>query len=167
MGSSFFIPPLWGEDEKRAPLKMPAWEARALSVVPHFSLAHRMWPFFAWGDFHVCSPFAHSIIPEEKWGTTPSLHLRGRLQEVRLRSDSTMWSEYLLLVLLGIGLVSAVTNFYRSDVELTFSFLLVLRLSLHAVYYTKNETSEQSVFLDADLLTHFVSLDAGSQAVSV
>ena len=48
-----------------------------------------------------------------------------------------MWSEYSLLVLLVIGLVSAVTNFYRSDVELMFSFLLVLRLSLHAVYYTK------------------------------
>ena len=32
-------------------------------------------------------------------------------QEVRLRSDSTMWSEYSLLVLLVIGLLSAVTNF--------------------------------------------------------
>ena len=36
---------------------------------------------------------------------------------------------------------------------LTFSVLLVLRLSLHAVYYDKNETSEQSsymyMFLDA------------------
>ena len=83
-------------------------------------------------------------IPEEKGGTTPSLRLRGRLQALRLRSDSTMWSEYSLLVLLVIGLVSAVTNFYRSDVQLTFSFLLVLRLSLHAVFYTKNETSEQS-----------------------
>ena len=100
-----------------------------------------MSPFLAWGDFHARSPFARSIIPEEKWRTTPSLRLRGRLQEVWLRSDSTMWSEYSLLVLLVIGLVSAVTNFYRSDVELTFSFLLVLRFSLHAVYYTKNETS--------------------------
>ena len=125
-----------------------------------------MSPFLAWGDFHALA-FRLSIIPEEKWGTAPSLRLRGRLQEVQLHSDSTMWSEYSLLVLLVIGLVSAVTNFYCSDVELTFSFLVVLRLSLHVVYYTKNETSEQSLFLDADLLTRFVSLDAGSQAVSV
>ena len=35
--------------------------------------------------------------------------------------------------------------------ELTFSFLMVLRLSSHAVYYGKNETSERSlyIFLDA------------------
>ena len=138
-----------------------------MSVVPHFSLSPPRVAFLAWGDFHAHSRFARSIIPEEKWGTTPSLRLRGRLQEVRLHSDSTRWSEYSLLVLLVIGLVSAVTNFYRSDVALTFSFLLVLRLSLHGVYYTKNETSEQSLFLDADLLTRFVSLDAGSQAVSV
>ena len=83
-----------------------------------------MSPFLAWGDFHALA-FRLSIIPEEKWGTTPSLRLRGRLQEVQLHSDSTMWSEYSLLVLLDIGLVSAVTNFYCSDVELTFSFLLV------------------------------------------
>ena len=57
-----------------------------------------------------------------------------------------------LLVLLVIAFF-AVTDFFRSNVGLTFSFLLVLRLSLHAVYYAKNETSEQSlymyVFLDA------------------
>ena len=66
-----------------------------------------------------------------------------------------------------IGWVSAVTSFYRGDVELTFSFLLVLRLSLHAVYYAKNETSEQSLFVDADplILTRFASLDAGSQVL--
>ena len=52
------------------------------------------------------------------------------------------WSEYSLLVLLVIGLVSALTNFYRFDVELSFSFLL-------AVYYAKNESSERSLFLDA------------------
>ena len=66
-------------------------------------------------------------------------------QEVRLRS---------LLVLLVIAFF-VVTDFFRSNVELTFSFLLVLCLSLHAVYYAKNETSERSlyifltVFLDA------------------
>ena len=43
-----------------------------------------------------------------------------------------------LLVLLVIAFF-AVTDFFRSNVELTFSFLLVLRLSLHAVYYAKNE----------------------------
>ena len=46
-----------------------------------------------------------------------------------------------LLVLLVIAFF-AVTDFFRSNVGLTFSFLLVLRLSLHAVYYAKNETSE-------------------------
>ena len=35
----------------------------------------RMKPFLAWGDFRARSCFAHSIIPEEKWGTTRSLHL--------------------------------------------------------------------------------------------
>ena len=30
-------------------------------------------PFLAWGDFHTRSRFAHSTIPEEKWGTTCSL----------------------------------------------------------------------------------------------
>ena len=40
----------------------------------------------------------------------------------------------------------AVTNFFRGDVELTFSFLQVLRFSLHTVDYAKNETSEQSLF---------------------
>ena len=88
---------------------------------------------FSRGVIFTRSHFARSIILEEKWGTTRSLRLHGRLQEVRLRSNSTMWSEYSLLVLLVIGLVSAVTNFYRGDVKLKFSFLLVLRLSLHAV----------------------------------
>ena len=46
-----------------------------------------------------------------------------------------------LLVLLVFAFF-AVTNFFHGNVELTFSFLMVLRLSLHAVYYAKNETSE-------------------------
>ena len=61
-------------------------------------------------------------------------------QEVRLRSDSTRIRKCevnSLLVLLVITSF-AVTDFFRSDVELTFSFLLVWRLSLHAVYYAKN-----------------------------
>ena len=32
-----------------------------------------MSPFLAWGDFHACSRFVRSTIPEEKWGTTRSL----------------------------------------------------------------------------------------------
>ena len=71
-------------------------------------------------------------------------------QEVCLRSDSTVRSEF------AFGPVGhcfpCCNRFFGSNV-LTFSFLLVLRLSLHAVYYAKNETSEQSlymyVFLDA------------------
>ena len=47
----------------------------------------------------------------------------------------------LLCVLLVITFL-AVTNCFRGYVELTFSFLLVLRLSLHAVYYVKNQTNE-------------------------
>ena len=33
-------------------------------------------PFLAWGDFHARSRFAHSTIPEEKWGTTRSLAIQ-------------------------------------------------------------------------------------------
>ena len=29
-------------------------------------------PFLLWGDFHACSRFARSTIPEEKWWTTRS-----------------------------------------------------------------------------------------------
>ena len=67
-----------------------------------------------------------------------------------------------LLVLLVIAFF-ALTNFFRGDMELTFSFLLVLRFSLHAVYYAKNETSEQSLFLYAQSFDSlkFTSLDAG------
>ena len=35
-------------------------------------------PFLAWGDFHARSHFARSTIPEEKWGTTRSLQVKGR-----------------------------------------------------------------------------------------
>ena len=68
----------------------------------------------------------------------------GRLIEVRLQFDfaairqcevNSLW------VPLVIAFFS-VTNFFRGNVKLTFSFLLVLRLSLQAVYYVKNETSE-------------------------
>ena len=41
-------------------------------------------PFLAWGDFHTCSRFPHSTIPEEKWGTTCSLY--SKLNECYLLS---------------------------------------------------------------------------------
>ena len=65
-----------------------------------------------------------------------------------------------LLALLVIAFF-AVTDFFRSNVELTFSFLLVLRLSLHAVYHAKNETSEQSLYMYMFLGARpFISLQA-------
>ena len=69
-----------------------------------------------------------------------------------------------LLVLLVIAFF-ALTNFFRGDVELTFSFLLVLRL---AVYYAKNVSSEQSLFLEARPFDSLgTSLDAGFLSVVV
>ena len=54
------------------------------------------------------------------------------------------------LLVLQVIAFFALTDFFRGNVELTFSFLLVLCFSLHEVYmYAKNETSEQSLFLDA------------------
>ena len=41
-------------------------------------------PFLAWGDFHALSRFARSTIPEEKWGTTRSLHWLGRWPKHKL-----------------------------------------------------------------------------------
>ena len=43
-------------------------KAWALSLVPHFSLSLLRLTFLAWVDFHMCSCFARSTIPEEKWG---------------------------------------------------------------------------------------------------
>ena len=48
-----------------------------------------MSPFFAWGDFHARSRFAHSTIPEEKWGTTRSL------DDNRLHTDFVWLDEFL------------------------------------------------------------------------
>ena len=38
-----------------------------------FLSPRRVSPFLPWGDFHACSRFARSTIPEEKWRTTRSL----------------------------------------------------------------------------------------------
>ena len=66
-----------------------------------------------------------------------------------------------LLVLLVIAFF-AVTNFFRGDVELTFSFLLVLRFSLHAVYYAKRTRPVNSHCSSMpDLLTRFTCPNAG------
>ena len=68
-------------------------------------------------------------------------------QEVRLRSDSTVWSEFAFGPV-GHSAFFAVTNFFfRGNVELTFSFLLVLRLSLHAVYYAIKERDQWTVIV--------------------
>ena len=61
-----------------------------------------------------------------------------------------MWSEIAFIILVLVIAFFAVTHFFRGNVELTFSFRLVLRLSLHAVYYAKNETSEQSLYMFLD-----------------
>ena len=62
-------------------------------------------------------------------------------QEFGLRSDSRVWSEFAFGAV-GHCFLCYNQFFFRSNVELTFSFLLVLRLSLHAVCYAKNEISE-------------------------
>ena len=61
-----------------------------------------------------------------------------------------------LLVLLVIAFF-AVTDFFRSNVELTFSFLLVLRLSLHAIYYAKMRPVNSHCTCSSmpDLLAHY------------
>ena len=64
-----------------------------------------------------------------------------------------------LLVLLVIAFF-ALTNFFRGDVELTFSFLLVLRFSLHAVYYAIKRTRPVNSHCSSmpTLLTRFTSV---------
>ena len=50
-------------------------------------MAGREKPFLAWGDFHARSRFARSTIPEEKWGTTRSLHLKKIQERVTMTRD--------------------------------------------------------------------------------
>ena len=71
------------------------------------------------------------------------------------RYDSVKWTRFwscwsLLSSLYYSEKKSVKPIFFRSIVELTFSFFLVLRLSLHAVYYAKNQTSEQSLYMFLD-----------------
>ena len=54
--------------------------------------------------------------------------------------NNNMNSVLVLLVIAFFGLLYPI--YFRGNKELMFSFLLVLRLSLQAVYYAKNETSE-------------------------
>ena len=44
-----------------------------MSASEIFLSPHRVSPFLPWDDFHACSCFARSTIPEEKWGTARSL----------------------------------------------------------------------------------------------
>ena len=46
------------------------------------------------------------------------------------------------MVLLVVAFFAVTNFFFRGNVELTFPFLPVVLLSLHAVYYAKNETSD-------------------------
>ena len=58
--------------EIRAHVKIIPREKRR-HVVGRVLSPRRVLPFLAWDDFHACSRFACSTIPEEKWGTTRSL----------------------------------------------------------------------------------------------
>ena len=55
-------------DTRREERKMIKKKMKIIFLSPH-----RVSPFLAWGDFHACSRFVRSTIPEEKWGTTRSL----------------------------------------------------------------------------------------------
>ena len=45
-----------------------------------------------WGDFHARSRFAHSTIPEEKWGTTRILFSFGLARLVLHANIHLLWS---------------------------------------------------------------------------
>ena len=45
-----------------------AWKSPHARKGDTFLSPRRVSPFLAWGDFHARSRFAHSTIPEEKWG---------------------------------------------------------------------------------------------------
>ena len=64
-------------------------------------------PFLAWGDFHARSRFAHSTIPEEKWGITPSLPTLGYFySDVDLNAD--FYSPATFYALQAVVLVTAI-----------------------------------------------------------
>ena len=48
-------------------------DSRASETRARVKITPRVSPFLAWGDFHARARFAHSTIPEEKWGTTLGL----------------------------------------------------------------------------------------------
>ena len=57
--------------EYSSPQVVPIVERAKRENSPHariFLSPRRVSPFLAWGDFHACSRFARSTIPEEKWG---------------------------------------------------------------------------------------------------
>ena len=57
-----------------------------------------MLPFLAWGDFHACSRFADSTIPEEKWGTTRSLVKTAYVQQYKATFPYTFIMHTLIIV---------------------------------------------------------------------
>ena len=88
--------------ERRYELRTPKSVGRegskawALSVVPHFSLSPGRLAFLTWGDFHTCSHFARSSIPEEKWGLLVVYsnwsHL-DRVDQIGLRENNNTFQE--------------------------------------------------------------------------
>ena len=62
-----------------------------------FLSPHCMSPFLAWGDFHVRSRFAHSTIPEEKWGTTCSLNKAPYVKLLPTKPCQFLWSHHLMI----------------------------------------------------------------------
>ena len=106
--------------------------------------------------FHVAAFRLSMIAPIKKFvnhsRTAASMRETGwdhQKQEVRLRSGSTVWSEF------GFGSVGhcflCCNQFFSAVLwSLRFPFLLVLRLSLHAVYYAKKETNEH--WLQTDIV---------------
>ena len=97
-----------GERNKKAFFQL---NLSRLRQVPHFSSGRVEWakrerawkspharkgdacrvsPFLAWGDFHARSRFAHSTIPEEKWGTTRSLEFIGSIYRPKKLKSCTI-----------------------------------------------------------------------------
>ena len=75
-------------------------------------------PFLAWGDFHARWRFARPTIPEEKWGTTRSLHLYPR------GTQTPEVSQFSTLTLLE-GTISKQSTDNCSNITVHDSFTLV------------------------------------------
>ena len=67
----FFLRIVGRASETRARVKITPREKGETRLV--FLSPRRVSPFLAWGDYQAPSRFACSTVPEDKWGTTPSL----------------------------------------------------------------------------------------------